>query len=200
MQEIEFYYDFGSPNVYFVDAVLPKIAAKHGAVIRHRPMLLGGVFKATQNQPPMVAFQGVSHKLDYMRLEVDRFIRRYGVPFRFNPFFPVMTVAVMRGAVFAIGQPWEQLYFDTVIKAMWRDEKKMDDADVIADVLGVAGLPVAEISEGIQLDSTKAKLRELTDAAVARKVFGAPSLFVGDEMFFGKDSLDDLDWFLGQKS
>lgn len=197
MAKIEFYYDFGSPNVYFVEAVLPGIAAKHGASVVYKPMLLGGVFKATNNQPPMMAFSGVTHKLDYMHIEIARFIKRYNVDFRFNPHFPVITVAVMRGAVAAMGQDWERLYFDTVMNAIWRDGEKMDDPEVIARVLGAAGLPVAEIMEGAQSAPVKDRLREMTDAAVARKVFGAPTMFVGDEMFFGKDSLDDLDWYLG---
>lgn len=197
MPAIEFYYDFGSPNVYFVEAVLPAIAAKHGVDVVYRPMLLGAVFKATNNQPPMIAFSGVSHKLDHMRAEIARFIKRYGVEFTFNPHFPVMTVAVMRGAVASMGQDFERLYFDTVMNAIWRDGEKMDDPDVIARVLGVAGLPVAQIMEAAQSAAVKDQLREMTEAAVTRKVFGAPTIFVGDEMFFGKDSLDDLDWYLG---
>lgn len=197
MAQIDFYYDFGSPNVYFVEAVLPAIAARHGAEIVYRPMLLGGVFKATNNQPPMMAFSGVTHKLDYMRIEIARFIKRHGVAFQFNPHFPVMTVAVMRGAVACLGRDYERLYFDTVMNAIWRDGEKMDDPEVIGRVLGAAGLPVAEIMEAAQSSGVKDQLRELTDAAVARKVFGAPTMFVGGEMFFGKDSLNDLDWYLG---
>ncbi|MEP4196200.1 MAG: 2-hydroxychromene-2-carboxylate isomerase [Aliishimia sp.] len=200
MQDIEFYYDFASPNVFMVNAVLPKIAAKHGVSVIYKPMLLGGVFKATNNQAPMIAFSGVSHKLDYMRLEIARFLRRYSVPFKMNPHFPVTTVAIMRGAVASLGTEWEQSYFDTVMRALWIDGEKMDDPETIARVLGAAGLPVAEIIEKSQSDSIKSTLRDMTEAAVARKVFGAPSMFVGDEMFFGKDSLDDLDWFLGQSS
>lgn len=197
MAQIAFYYDFGSPNVYFVEAVLPKIAAKHGAEIVYKPMLLGGVFKATNNQPPMMAFKGVSHKLDYMRVEIARFIKRYGVTFQFNPHFPVITTAAMRGAVAVMESPQERLYFDTVMAAMWRDGEKMDDPEVIARVLDAAGLPSTEIIERAQSQEVKDRLRAMTEEAVARKVFGAPTLFVGDEMFFGKDSLDDLDWYLG---
>lgn len=197
MAQIDFYYDFGSPNVYFVEAVLPAIAARHGAEIVYKPMLLGGVFKATNNQPPMMAFSGVSHKLDYMRAEIARFIKRHSVAFQFNPHFPVMTVAVMRGAVACLGQDYERLYFETVMNAIWRDGEKMDEPEVIGRVLGAAGLPVAEIMAAAQSSGVKDQLRELTDAAVARKVFGAPTMFVGGEMFFGKDSLDDLDWYLG---
>ena len=197
MTQIEFYYDFGSPNVYFVDKVLPSIADRHSAQIVYRPMLLGGVFKATNNQPPMMAFSGVTHKLDYMRVEIARFIRRHGLAFTFNPHFPVMTIATMRGAIVAQGQPWEARYIATVMEAMWMHGKKMDDLEVMAEVLTDAGLPTAEILEAIQTPDVKAKLATLTADAVDRKVFGAPTLFVGDEMFFGKDALDDLDWYLG---
>ncbi len=197
MASIEFYYDFGSPNVYFVDKVLPGIAARHGAKVVYRPMLLGGVFKATNNQPPMMAFSDVTHKLDYMRVEIDRFVRRHGLSFTFNPHFPVMTIAVMRAAVFAQGKPWEAAFISTVMDAMWQHGKKMDDLDVMAAVLTDADLPTAEILDAIQTPEVKGRLATLTADAVARKVFGAPTLFVGDEMFFGKDALDDLDWYLG---
>ena len=197
MAQIEFYYDFGSPNVYFVDAVLPRIATKHDAEIVYKPMLLGGVFKATNNQPPMMAFAGVPQKLEYMRAEIGRFIKRHGVAFQFNPHFPVMTVAVMRGATACLGKDYAQLYFETVMTALWRDGEKMDDPEVIGRVLSAAGLPAQEIMEAAQSQDVKDQLRSMTEAAVARKVFGAPTLFVGDEMFFGKDSLDDLDWYLG---
>jgi len=198
MKNIDFIYDFGSPNAYLVHKVLPGIAARHGACVRYCPILIGGVFKATNNQPPLMAFSGVMHKIDYIRLEIDRFIRRYDVPFRFNPHFPVMTIAVMRGAVFAQGKDWEQTYTDTVFDALWLHGRKMDDPDVIAAELTKADLPAAEIMAATQIPDIKEKLAEFTAAAVARKVFGAPTMFFGDEMFFGKDALDDLDWALGQ--
>ena len=138
------------------------------------------------------------HKIDYIRLEIDRFFRRHDVPFRFNPHFPVMTIAVMRGAVFAQGKDWEQTYTDTVFDALWLHGRKMDDPDVIAAELTKADLPAAEIMAATQMPDIKEKLAEFTAAAVARKVFGAPTMFFGDEMFFGKDALDDLDWALGQ--
>ncbi len=195
--DIEFYYDFGSPNAYLVDAVIHRIAARHGARVVLKPMLLGGVFKATNNQPPMAAFAAVPPKLDYMRAEIARFVQRYEVSFLFNPHFPVMTVAVMRGAVASLGTDYERDYYDTVMRALWHDGEKMDDPEVISAVLEAAGLPAAEIMAAAQTQEVKDRLREQTEAAVARGVFGAPTLFVGDEMFFGKDSLDDLDWYLG---
>jgi 2-hydroxychromene-2-carboxylate isomerase len=198
MTEVEYYYDFGSPNAYFVHKVLPGLAKKHGASLTYRPILLGGVFKATNNQPPMMAFKDVDHKLDYMRVEIARFVKRHQVPFQFNSHFPVMTIATMRGAVFAQGKPWEKSYIETVFDAIWLHGKKMDDPEVIGPVLGAAGLPVDDIFAATQTPEIKTRLADLTAAAVARKVYGAPAMFVGDEMFFGKDSLDDLDWYLGQ--
>ncbi|QBF31918.1 2-hydroxychromene-2-carboxylate isomerase [Thalassococcus sp. S3] len=198
MQEIEFLYDFGSPNAYFVHKVLPGMAAKHGATLRYEPILLGGVFKATNNQPPMMAFGNVAGKVAYMRKEIERFIARYQVPFKMNPNFPVMTVALMRGAIYARGKDWENKYIDTVFDAMWRAEEKMDDPEVMHRVLANAGLPADKIAEAIQTQDIKGALIETTSKAVDRGVFGAPTMFVGEEMFFGKDALDDLDWWLGK--
>jgi 2-hydroxychromene-2-carboxylate isomerase len=177
---------------------LPGIAEQLGAQIEYKPMLLGGVFKATNNQPPMVAFSATPEKIDYMRHEIARFVRRHALPFKFNPHFPVMTIATMRGAIFAQGQPWEAKYIDTVMDAIWCDEQKMDDLDVMAEVLDKAGLPATDIMAAIQTDGVKSTLADLTASAVDRKVFGTPTMFVGDQMFFGKDSLDDLAWVLSQ--
>lgn len=199
MADIEFYYDFGSPNAYLVHKTLPAIAARHGARVLYKPMLLGGVFKATQNQSPMQAFAGVTGKLDYQRRETARFVARHDVEFAFNPHFPVMTLGVMRGAIFARSQPWEERYVDAVFDAMWLNGEKMDDPDTIARVLSTADLPTAEIMAATQTPEVKTGLIDATEAAVARGVFGAPTQFIGDEMFFGKDSLDDMDWFLGTR-
>ncbi|MEM8577939.1 MAG: 2-hydroxychromene-2-carboxylate isomerase [Pseudomonadota bacterium] len=197
-KSVTYIYDFASPNGYFVHRVLPGIAAKHGATLAYSPALLGGIFKATNNQAPMMAFQNVTGKLAYQRTEIARFIERHGVEFTWNPAFPINTLPLMRAAVYAEGQPWKMDYVNAVMDAMWRDAKNMGDPDVIGAVLSAAGLPVAKIMEAIQTPEVKAKLVELTEAAVARGVFGLPAMFVGDEMFFGKDSLDDLNWRLGQ--
>ncbi|MEX0279915.1 MAG: 2-hydroxychromene-2-carboxylate isomerase [Arenibacterium sp.] len=198
MTEVDFYYDFGSPNAYLVHKTLPALAARHGAKVTYKPMLLGGVFKATQNQSPMQAFAGVAGKLDYQRREMARFVTRNDVPFAMNPHFPIMTIGVMRGAIYAEGQPWQAQYVDTVFNAMWRDGEKMDDPDTIARVLSTAGLPAADIMEATQTPEVKTALIEATDAAVKRGVFGAPTQFLGDEMFFGKDSLGDMEWVLSK--
>jgi 2-hydroxychromene-2-carboxylate isomerase len=157
------------------------------------------VFKATNNQSPMQAFSGVTGKLDYQRREMARFVARHGIEFAMNPHFPVMTIGVMRGAIYATGKPWEMAYVNAVFDAIWRDGEKMDDPDTIARVLDAATLPAQEIMQATQEAGIKAGLIEATAAAVARGVFGAPTQFVDDEMFFGKDSLGDLDWYLATR-
>lgn len=192
---IEFYYDFGSPNAYLVHKVLPGIAGDRP--VEYRPVLLGGVFKATNNQSPITAFAGVKGKNAYQFLEIRRFIERHGLAFEMNSHFPVNTLMLMRGAVFASGRPWEAAYVDAVFKTMWVDGEKMDDPPTVMRVLEAAGLPAAEIAAGVSEDGVKQGLIAATEAAVARGVFGAPTMFLGDEMFFGKDSLSDLAWRLG---
>ena len=196
MQPIEFMYDFGSPNAYLVHKILPGLAAKYHADLHYVPILLGGVFKATNHHSPMQAFAEVRNKLAYQARETERFVAHHNITYRFNPHFPVMTIAIMRGAIFAQGKPWEMKYIDTIFDAMWVKEKKMDDAEVIADVLTNAGLPATDIIQATQNPEIKGRLIASTSSAVERGAFGAPTMFVGDEMFFGKDSLPDLERFL----
>ncbi|MGB1390480.1 MAG: 2-hydroxychromene-2-carboxylate isomerase, partial [Paracoccaceae bacterium] len=144
----------------------------------------------------MQAFSGVAGKLAYQQVEIARFIERHDLPFQFNPHFPVMTIGVMRGAAYAQGKDWESDYINAVFDALWVQGAKMDDPDVIAQVLTDAGLPTADIMAATQTPEVKQALIDTTSAAVDRGVFGAPTMFVGDEMFFGKDSLTDLEWRL----
>ncbi|MFK7753130.1 MAG: 2-hydroxychromene-2-carboxylate isomerase [Sedimentitalea sp.] len=199
MADIAFFYDFGSPNAYLMHKVLPSIAARYQAKLTYHAMLLGGVFKATNNQSPMMAFANVPGKLAYQRLEMMRFVERHGLAFQMNPHFPVMTIGVMRGAVYAQGKPWETRYLDTVFDAMWVHGQKMDDPNVIGAVLDAADLPANDIISATQTPDIKAGLIANTETAVARGVFGAPTVFLGDEMFYGKDSLADLEWRLAQE-
>ena len=196
MAEIDFYYDFGSPNAYIAHAVLPGLAAEAGATLTYKPILLGGLFKLTDNKPPMVAFAGVQGKTAYMQQQIVRFLKRYSIPFAFNPHFPVMTTGLMRGALYAQGKPWAAKYIDEMFKAVWVDKLKMDDPAVIADRLGSCGLPAQEIMEATQTDTVKKGLFAATEEAQQRGAFGSPAMFVGKEQFFGKDSLDDLAWYL----
>ncbi|HWB45543.1 MAG TPA: 2-hydroxychromene-2-carboxylate isomerase [Hyphomicrobiaceae bacterium] len=191
---VEFLYDFGSPNAYFVHKVIPEIEQRTGAAVTYVPMLLGGVFKLTNNQPPLVAFKDVPAKRDYMRLEVARFIKKHKLTaFKWNPHFPVNTVQVMRGAIAAGEDGKAKPYIDTVFRAIWEEGRNMADGEVIRSTLDEAGLDGAHTLERIQQQDIKDKLLKSTEAAVARGVFGAPTVFVGKEMFFGKDRLREVE-------
>ena len=191
---VEFVFDFGSPNAYLAHAPLQEIAARHGATVELIPCLLGGIFKATGNRAPMIAFGPVKGKMEYERLEMERFIRRHRLTrFRMNPHFPVNTLLAMRGMVAAQTLGVEVAYVAAVLAAMWEDGEKMDDAQVFLRVLNAAGLDGAAILAATQDDAVKAKLATNTDAAVARGVFGIPTFFVGGEMFFGKDRLAQVE-------
>lgn len=196
MQDIEFMYDFGSPNAYLVHRVLPGLAERYNARLRYVPVLLGGIFKATGNQSPMVSYRDIRGKLAYQSREMERFIARHGIRYRSNPHFPVNTLKLMRGAIFAQGKPWEGDYIDAIYDAMWIHGQQMGDAEVFRDVLSEAGLPVDEILAAPDDPQVKSGLIANTEAAVERGVFGSPTMFVGDEMFFGKDSLPDLEYLL----
>ena len=198
MQAIEFYYDFGSPKSYFVHKLLPVIAQKYHIQIIQKPILLGGIFKLSNNKSPIEAFAEVKGKLAYDRQETERFVARHELPYRPNPYFPIMTLSLMRGAIYAIDQDWQEDYTQVIFDAMWVDGKKMDDPNVMEQVLAEAHLPAKQIMAATQTATIKSALIEATNDAVARNVFGAPTLFIGDEMFFGKEGLADIDYFLSQ--
>jgi 2-hydroxychromene-2-carboxylate isomerase len=192
--KVEFHFDFGSPNAYFSHKLIPGVEQRTGAKFVYVPILLGGVFKATGNVAPMVAFKDVKGKLAYQRLETLRFIRKHGLTrFKMNPHFPVNTVQVMRGAVAAEADRQLEKYVDAVFRLMWEDEKKMDDPEVIRASLDAAGLDGARTLARIQEQEVKDRLLKNTEASVARGTFGAPTFFVGDEIFFGKDKLRDVE-------
>ena len=195
-EEIEFYYDFASPNAYLVEAVLPGLAARHGVSIRRVPVLVGGIFKTVGNVPPLVRFQDLPAKTDYLRLELDRFVARHKVPFRWTPTFPILSTPLMRAAIFAQGKDWEVRFRETIYRHCWVEAADMNDPAVIFDVLRNGGFPAQEIAAAIQTDAIKSALFQTTAEAVARGVFGVPTLFFRGEMYFGKDSLIDLEWAL----
>lgn len=185
---VEFFFDVGSPTAYLAWTQLPAIAKESGANIVWRPMLLGGVFKATGNQSPVT----VPAKGQWMGGDLQRWAQRYLVPFQFNPFFPINTLALMRGATgIQMRQP-ERLndYLKAVFKAMWAKPVNMGEAEVMAATLEAAGFAPAALTALINDPEVKAQLVSTTEEAVKRGVFGAPSFFVGDEMFFGQDRLD----------
>lgn len=190
--KIEFHFDFGSPNAYLVHKVIPVVSEKSGIAFEYVPVLLGGVFKATNNVSPMQSMQGIKNKPDYQGIETRRFCKAHGIsPQVPNPHFPVNTLKMMRGAVYALDKPWFSAYVDAMYAAMWERALKMDEDDVITGVLTEAGLPVAEIMAGMNDPEVKQRLIETTESSVGRGTFGSPTLFVGDEIYFGKDKLRD---------
>ncbi len=195
--EPQFLFDFGSPNAYLSHKVLPAIEARTGARFAYLPVLLGGLFKLANNRSPIEAYAAIPNKLAYERLEMQRFVARHGLTaFRFNPHFPVNTLQIMRGAVAAQRQGRLAAYADAVFAAMWERGLKMDDPAVITAVLAETGqddlLPAAQAPE------VKAGLLAATQAAHDRGAFGAPTFFVGGEMYFGKDRLHEVEAAIAQ--
>lgn len=191
---VQFLFDFGSPNAYLAHRVIPGIEARTGTRFDYAPILLGGLFKLTGNQSPMAAFAGVRNKLAYEALETRRFVARHGLDrYRPNPHFPVNTLQIMRGAVAADELGVFRPYVDVMFAAMWERALKMDEVEVIREVLTQADLPAEDIFRLAQSDSVKGRLLRNTEEAMARGAFGAPSFLVGDELFFGKDRLRDVE-------
>ena len=189
MKRAEFFFDFGSPASYLAYTQLDGIARRTGAEIVYRPMLLGGVFKATGNASPAM----VPAKGKWMNADLARFARRYGVPFAHNPFFPVNTLLMMRGAAAFELEGALRPYADAMFKAMWVDQKNMNDMATAAGVLTAAGIDPAAFMTKAESQPAKDRLKATTEEAVARGVFGAPTTFVGDDMFFGQDRLDFIE-------
>jgi 2-hydroxychromene-2-carboxylate isomerase len=190
----EFLFDFGSPNAYLAHRVIPDIERRTGARFNYVPVLLGGVFKATGNRSPMEAYAGIPSKLAYEALETRRFVARHGLTrYRQNPHFPVNTLPIMRGAEAARDLGVFAPYVEAVYQAMWEDGRKMDDPAVIAETLSAAGLPAHELMSMTQDQTVKDRLMASTTRAVERGVFGSPSFFVGDDLYFGKDRLRDVE-------
>ena len=192
--KVEFHFDFGSPNAYFAHAIIPAIEKRTGATFNYVPVLLGGVFKLTNNLAPMVQFKGIKNKLEYQRLEAQRFIKKHGVKrFRMNPHFPVNTAQIMRGAVAAEMDGRLADYVDAVFRHMWEEGRKMDDPEMIRAALDASGLDGTGTLQRIQDPAVKDRLLKNTEGSVARGTFGSPTFFVGEEMFFGKDRLGDVE-------
>jgi 2-hydroxychromene-2-carboxylate isomerase len=191
---VEFHFDFGSPNAYLAHLVVPEIARRTGVPFVYVPVLLGGVFKATGNVSPAVSLQGIKNKGEYTALEMRRFLAKHGITrYAPNPFFPVNTLQIMRGAVAAQRLDCYARYVDEVYRHMWADPKKMDDPAVIESALKESGLPAAELIALASDASVKQELIANTERSVARGTFGSPTFYVGDEIFFGKDRLREVE-------
>jgi 2-hydroxychromene-2-carboxylate isomerase len=192
--KVEFHFDFGSPNAYLAEVALKGIEARTGVTFEYVPVLLGGVFKATGNQSPAESMRGIKNKPEYQRLETERFLRRHGITtFNSNPFFPVNTLMLMRGAVAAKFEGIFEPYFRAAFHHMWEAPKKMDDVEVFRAAFKASSIDIDQLIARAQRDDVKQKLIKDTSDAVARGSFGSPTFFVGTEMFFGKDSLRDVE-------
>ena len=191
---VEFHFDFGSPNAYLSHLVLPDLMRRTGVPIVYVPVLLGGVFKATGNVSPAVSLEGIKNKPEYQQIETRRFLRRHSITtYRRNPHFPVNTLQIMRGAIVAQREGIFERYVDEVYRHMWSEPKKMDDLEVIVAALEESGLPAESILAGTREPEVKRQLIENTEDSVRRGVFGSPSFFVGEELYFGKDRLREVE-------
>src|SRR5215831_158749 len=192
--KVEFHFDFGSPNAYLAELVLPEIERRTGVKFDYAPVLLGGVNKATGNTSPADSLRGIKNKPEYNALETQRFLRRHNITrFKPNPFFPVNTLMLMRGAVAAQFEGMFESYFRAAYHHMWVEPKKMDDAAIFREAFLSSGLDIDRLIARAQQDDVKKKLIENTSDAVARGSFGSPTFFVGKEIFFGKDSLRNVE-------
>ena len=190
----EFHFDFGSPNAYLSHLVIPQIEARTGVKFEYVPVLLGGVFKATGNVSPAISLQGIKNKGPYQGLETRRFLAAHGITsFKNNPHFPVNTLQLMRGALVAQREGCAERYIDEIYRHMWSEPRKLDDPDEFRAALEESELPVDVILKGVTEPAIKQQLIANVDASVARGVFGSPSFFVGEELFFGKDRLRDVE-------
>jgi 2-hydroxychromene-2-carboxylate isomerase len=183
---VEFFFDFGSPASYLAWTQLPQIADKAGAQLIWKPMLLGGVFKATGNQSPVM----IPSKGAWMLKDLARFARRYGAPMNFNPHFPINTLTLMRGAAGYQGSERFERYVKIIFEALWVEKKNLGKPEVVAEVLSAAGFDPAELERLVSDETVKERLKATTEEAIKRGVFGAPTFFVGEEMHFGQDRLD----------
>jgi 2-hydroxychromene-2-carboxylate isomerase len=191
---IEFIFDFASPNAYFAYRALPPILERTGAKLDINPCLLGGIFKATGNKAPFIAFAPIKGKFEYEVLEIKRFAARHKLmKYRQNPHFPVSSLTLMRGYIAARAAGVGPAFLEMGLRGMWEDGLKLDDPEVLKGAIDAAGLDAASLLAAAQTDPVKETLADNTAAAVARGVFGIPTFFVGKEMFFGKERLGQVE-------
>ena len=196
----QFLFDFGSPNAFLSHEAIPAIEKRVGVKFEYVPILLGGIFKATNNRSPAETLAGVRNKPEFNALETQRFIRRFQVkPYVWNPFFPVNTLNLMRAAVAAQSEGVFEKYIDAAFHHMWIEPKQMDDPEVAMKALAASGLDAAKLFARAQEPDVKARLIENTQMAVERGAFGSPTFFVGNEMFFGKEQLREVEELISGK-
>jgi 2-hydroxychromene-2-carboxylate isomerase len=196
----QFMFDFGSPNAFLSHEAIPAIEKRSGVKFEYVPILLGGIFKATNNKSPAETLAGVKNKREFHAIETERFVKRFAVKsYTWNPFFPVNTLNLMRAAVAAQFDGVFEKYIDAAFHHMWDEPKKMDDPEVAIKALTASGLDAARLFARAQEPEVKAKLIENTQAAVERGTFGSPTFFVGKEMFFGKEQLREVEEMISGK-
>jgi 2-hydroxychromene-2-carboxylate isomerase len=193
-------FDFGSPNAFLSHEAIPAIEQRTGVKFQYVPILLGGIFKATNNKSPAETLAGIKNKGEFQTLETERFVKRFRVkPYVWNPFFPVNTLNLMRAAVAAQLEGVFDKYVEAAFHHMWVEPKKMDDPEVAARALTASGLDATKLFARAQEPEVKAKLIENTQSAVERGAFGSPTFFVGKEMFFGKEQLREVEELIAGK-
>ncbi|WP_053146305.1 2-hydroxychromene-2-carboxylate isomerase [Pseudomonas sp. P97.38] len=187
-KSVEFYFDLGSPTTYLAYTQLPTLCAETGSQLIYRPMLLGGVFKATGNASPVT----IPAKGPYLFKDLKRFADRYGVPFRLNPYFPINTLLLMRAVTgMQLHRPERfETFLDCLFRALWVEARNLNDQATVAAVLEEGGFDPEYVLALTANDQVKQALKTATEAAIERGVFGAPSMFVDDELYFGQDRLD----------
>ena len=190
----QFLFDVGSPNAFLSHEAIPAIERRIGVKFDYVPVLLGGIFKATNNRSPAESLAGIKNKPEFQAVETKRFLKRYNVqPYVWNPFFPVNTLNLMRAAIAAQLEGVFKEYVEAAFHHMWREPKKMDDPEIALAAFNASGLDAAKLFARAQEPEIKAKLIANTQSAVERGAFGSPTFFVGDEMFFGKEQLRDVE-------
>ena len=198
--KVDFIFDFASPNAYFCHRVIPEIEKRTGATFNYVPCLLGGIFKITNNQAPMMAFNGITNKLEYQNIEIQRFIKKHNLAhFTMNSFFPVMTLQLQRGAIAAMSLNVFDEYLEAIFKGMWEKSLNLADQEVLVNLLTAeTQIDISNLVEKMQTQEIKDQLIQNTSNAVERGAFGIPTFFADDEIFFGKDSLGDLEEFIAK--
>ncbi len=189
-KSFDYYFDFGSLATYLAHTQLPKMCADTGATANLLPMLLGGVFQATGNSSPMT----VPAKGRYAYVDFKRYADAYGVPLNMNSHFPIITTTLMRvvTALQMKNDPRMSTYMDAVFQAIWVDALNLNDPAIVAEVLTQAGLDPVELLAMANEQATKDQLKAVTMRAVERGVFGAPTFFVGEQMFWGQDRIEQV--------
>jgi 2-hydroxychromene-2-carboxylate isomerase len=193
-------FDFGSPNAFLSHEAIPAIEKRTGVKFEYVPILLGGIFKATNNRSPAETLAGIKNKREFHELETERFIKRFQIkPYTWNPFFPVNTLNLMRAAIAAQLEGVFEKYVEAAFHHMWVEPKKMDDPEIVTKAFTASGIDAAKLFARAQEPDVKSKLIENTQMAVERGAFGSPTFFVGKEMFFGKEQLREVEELISGK-